>query len=299
MRYRYQGQGEWLKGNTHIHTALSDGAKSPQEIRDLYREAGYDFITITDHWNAFDARETFKETEGLPLVLDGIELDGFDEQGHFYHIVLLGSFGKVNKDQSLEEAMRDLASCDPYIILAHPHWSGNRQEDLGVFPFDAIEIYNHVTDSLNGKSSALLMWDTALRDGMDLGGIAADDTHLIPEHPGYDGGWIELLAEELSTEAITRALKAGEFYSSTGPQFHSIEVSDSAIHCTCSPIRRAWLVGEAYYGKRIDLPDQAGISEFTFTLEEGKGVARSSYLRLEIEDSSGKRAWTNALWRDA
>ena len=40
-----------LKINLHTHTTRSDGAKTPEEISDLSKKAGYDVIAITDHWN--------------------------------------------------------------------------------------------------------------------------------------------------------------------------------------------------------------------------------------------------------
>ncbi len=37
------------KGNLHTHTTCSDGVRSPEEAIAAYREAGYDFLAITDH----------------------------------------------------------------------------------------------------------------------------------------------------------------------------------------------------------------------------------------------------------
>ena len=39
----------FYRGNTHCHTTRSDGRRSPEEVIALYREAGYDFLTLTDH----------------------------------------------------------------------------------------------------------------------------------------------------------------------------------------------------------------------------------------------------------
>ena len=38
-----------LKGNCHCHTTCSDGACSPKETVHKYRNAGYDFLYLTDH----------------------------------------------------------------------------------------------------------------------------------------------------------------------------------------------------------------------------------------------------------
>ena len=42
-------EGMWYKGNTHLHTTLSDGTVTPEAAVTLYREAGYSFLAVTDH----------------------------------------------------------------------------------------------------------------------------------------------------------------------------------------------------------------------------------------------------------
>jgi predicted metal-dependent phosphoesterase TrpH len=38
-----------FKGNLHTHTANSDGDATPDEVVAWYRDAGYDFLALTDH----------------------------------------------------------------------------------------------------------------------------------------------------------------------------------------------------------------------------------------------------------
>ena len=64
-----------------------------------------------------------------------------------------------------------------------------------------------------------------------LYGLAVDDTHnyysFTPEvsHPGR--GWIEVRAAELSVEAIVEAIRAGEFYASTGVRLEEVRCTRS------------------------------------------------------------------------
>ena len=39
----------WFKGNLHTHSLWSDGDDYPEMIADRYKQAGYDFLTISDH----------------------------------------------------------------------------------------------------------------------------------------------------------------------------------------------------------------------------------------------------------
>ena len=40
----------YYKVGLHIHTNLSDGAVSPEQMAEIYRAAGFDAVAITDHW---------------------------------------------------------------------------------------------------------------------------------------------------------------------------------------------------------------------------------------------------------
>jgi len=42
--------GRFFKGNLHTHSNCSDGALNPEEVCRRYREAGYDFLALTDHF---------------------------------------------------------------------------------------------------------------------------------------------------------------------------------------------------------------------------------------------------------
>ena len=50
------GEARWWKGNTHTHTLWSDGDGAPELVADRYREAGYDFLVLSDH-NVLSAGE--------------------------------------------------------------------------------------------------------------------------------------------------------------------------------------------------------------------------------------------------
>ena len=37
------------KANLHCHSTLSDGKKTPEELREMYKSHGYSILAITDH----------------------------------------------------------------------------------------------------------------------------------------------------------------------------------------------------------------------------------------------------------
>ena len=46
------GEGRFFRGNLHCHSNRSDGFREPEEIVGAYRDAGYDFVCLSDHFEA-------------------------------------------------------------------------------------------------------------------------------------------------------------------------------------------------------------------------------------------------------
>ena len=134
--FRYNTSGNWYKGNTHLHSVVSDGGLTFPEIEKCFLKTGHDFLFRTDHRIASDtASDDFESTI---LWIDGVELDGLDDTGAFYHVVCLGNAVTQTKEMSLNEAMQKNRDNGAILILAHPLWSGNTFEDALRWKLDGI-----------------------------------------------------------------------------------------------------------------------------------------------------------------
>ncbi len=286
--FRYNTAGHWFKGNTHIHSIASDGEMSIPEIAELYSTAQYDFIFCTDHWVSSDVAKTWNPPL---LLLDGIELDGRDNTGAFFHVVCLGKTNGITQEEGFESAMQKAREQNAILVLAHPHWSGNSLEDANRWDFDGVELYNHVCRWLNGKSDGLTHWDAMLKKNPDTLGFSVDDAHLKPGHPGWNGGWIIVNASELSKEAIFSAIKHGNFYSSCGPEFKSITFDSKFLHIESTPVQFIRLVGPAYCGWRVGSFDGQLLTQASVEIPMDW-----THIYIELEDKEGKRAWSNTLF---
>ena len=287
--FRYDTSGTWFKGNTHLHSTASDGGKTFTELAALYRSAGYDFLFRTDHWVCSDAA---RDTASYPLLwLDGVEIDGQDHTGSSFHVVCLGRVSGIRREDGFEAALREARRQGALLILAHPHWCGNSLEDAVRWSFDGVEVYNHVCHWLNGKSGGLIHWDAALRRNPDTLALAVDDSHLRPEHPGWNGGWVMVNAAACTAEALTDALRRGNFYSTCGPELRALSIDGDQLRVETSPIRFARLVGPNSLGKRAGSFDGPLLTDFSFSVPSDWG-----YVYVEIEDQAGRRAWTNPLF---
>ncbi len=290
--FRYDTSGTWFKGNTHLHTVMSDGGKTYAEVAQMYADRGYKFLFATDHHVATHFGPEMKDAP--VLWLDGVEIGGRDEKGCNYHVVCLGTLSGIERKMPLSESLKLARAQGAFTILAHPSWCGNTFQEAIDGNFDGVEIYNHVCHWLNGKSDGKAHWNAMLEVRPNTLAFCSDDAHIKPEHPGFDGGWIVVNARELSREAIMTAIRAGNYYSSCGPDFKSITCDGEKLHLQTSPIQFVRLVG----------PDSAGLRRGSFDgqtfTEISLDIPRKwSYVYVEIEDIHGRRAWTNTLFTNA
>ena len=285
--FRYDTTGKWYKGNVHLHTRASDGGNELRELAELYASAGYDFLFCTDHGIASDFAG---EDQIYPLLwMEGIEIDGEDREGTFYHVVCLGTVNGINSDDDFEDKLASVRRQGALLMVAHPFWSGNTLADCLRWDFDAVEIYNHLCHWLNGKSDGMIHWHALLESNPNTLAFASDDIHSSDL---WQGGWIHVNARKPTRDEIVRNIRSGNFYSSCGPRIDSINLEGDCIHVETSPVQFARLVGPADAGDRVGLPGEKPLTELCFKIPE-----KWPYVYVEIEDENGKRAWTNCLFK--
>ncbi|MCU0944651.1 MAG: hypothetical protein MUF65_04695, partial [Rubritepida sp.] len=90
----FAAPGRFWKGNLHTHSTASDGVRAPEAVCATYREAGYDFLALTDHFLAkygFPIVDTRPfRAPGFTTIL-GAELHApATALGELWHILALG-----------------------------------------------------------------------------------------------------------------------------------------------------------------------------------------------------------------
>jgi len=59
-------EGNFYKANLHCHTVISDGALTPEQVKEVYKERGYSIVAFTDH-DIFIPHNDLKDDDFLPL----------------------------------------------------------------------------------------------------------------------------------------------------------------------------------------------------------------------------------------
>ena len=288
-RFRYDCSGTWFKGSVHVHTTNGSGRLTLPEAAAFYADADYDFICVTDKKVPISKDDLDEE---LPLlVLDGMELEGNDDQGSFYHVVCLGGVEGMKDGMEFMDALEFVRAHGSTLVWAHPHSVRNTAAEGVRHDFHGVEVYNHINQVAFGMGYASYHWDAALAEQPDLLGFATDDAHFYEGVPGEKGGWIMVNAADLSEKAILTAIRQGNFYSSNGPAFESIALEQgNRIVVETSPVVYTRLTGQTGKYKYKGTSNQTTATRTNFRLPDDWIFAR-----LEIEDANGKIAWSNPL----
>ena len=204
--------GRFWRGNLHTHSTLSDGALEPPQVIEAYKNAGYDFMMLSDHfighynWPIADTRNLRSNTF---TTIIGSELHAPQTQaGELWHIVAAGlplDFPPAGKSETGEQLARRAHDAGAFIGIAHPAWSQLTMEDgRAIDCAHAVEIYNHGCAVENDRGDGWYLLDQLLTEGKRLTAFATDDAHF--KTPDQFGGWVQVKAESLGPEVLLEAL---------------------------------------------------------------------------------------------
>lgn len=295
----FGGSGRFFRGNLHTHSNRSDGKLSPQEVCEAYRQQGYDFIALTDHFlPVYD----YPVTDTRPLrdptftTLLGAEVHvpatAMGEAWHLLAVGLPADFEPTREGETAPEIARRCAAAGAYVGIVHPAWYGlTAQEADTIDAAHAVEVYNHTSAVKNDRGDGWALLDHLLAQGRRLGSFASDDAHF--HFDDAFGAWVMVFAESLDPQALLEALKRGHHYASQGPEIHALQYDRRRLTVRCSSASAVMVLGR---GSRAKVEFGHDLREVSLDLTP---FAAHGYFRVVVRDASGKRAWSNPLWLDA
>ena len=288
--------GRFWKGNIHTHSTLSDGVRGPAEVCATYREAGYDFLALTDH---FMAKYNFPVADTRPFrtagftTLIGAELHApATALGEIWHILAVGlplDFAPLAPGETGPGIAARAAAAGAFVAIPHPGWYGLTPGDAATLPMAAaIEVYNHTSELRTARGDGLYLADAVLATGRRVGLLAVDDAHFACDDAF--GGWLMVKAAENTPEALLEALHAGAYYATQGPQIDAIEWAADRVRVRCSPAASIMVLGLGSRAAQSVAPDQR---EAVLPLDR---VAPGGHARVVVADAAGRKAWSNPVW---
>jgi len=240
--------------------------------------------------------------ENFTTIL-GAELHtGTMENGHLWHIVAAGlprdftppdapHFKSVAGSETAADLAQRARDAGAFVAIAHPHWSGMSAADAStITAAHAVETYNHGCAIDDDRGEGFMILENLLAQGRRLNLIAADDAHF--KTPDHFGGWVMVKASQNTPEALLAALKAGQYYSSQGPEIRDIRIANNSIEIDCTASVTIIVQGQGPLTVKLH---GASMTTGRFSLEK---FDYSPWIRVSIIDRAGKRAWSNPLWLD-
>ena len=332
-QYLLPNCGSFYKANLHCHSTCSDGNYTPQELKDIYKSAGYSVLAFTDHNVLVDHSELDDEDF---INFTGTEIDvNWEDNGgnarkpcyhiNFYpedqhntalpcynpryvwgnHVAELrdaqkyvGEKNYVRSYSTVNEMIAEFTANGFLATVNHPTWSLQGLDDYrsldGLF---AMEIYNHSCYLVGYEEVNGHVLDELWRMGKRLFCVAADDNHNSHPHGSARGdslgGFVMIKAEELSHKAIFQALKRGDFYASNGPLIEELYVEGNILTVKTSPVARISLT-TAVRQTRTAYPEERD-GEITEAQFDLSRLFPGSY-RITVTDKRGKQAWTQPVF---
>ena len=267
-----------LKGQLHCHSTNSDGADSPSALVTAYKNAGYNFVAITDH----DFVTPDPMVSGMTFIQSCEELSG-DFHAHIpAYDITEQSTSKVNS-----EVINFHSNNNSLVSIAHPKLGTLSVSDTDIKTlqnYNFIEVFNSF-ESKNRES----VFDMALSAGKKVFCTAVDDCHNIVGTM-FNKGWVVVKADINDKAHVMDSLRNGNFYSSNGNDI-SLLVEGNIITASSSASSNI-----TFYG--LDgkvLQTNVGTLSATYTIKGDE-----TYIRVtSTKASDGTIAWSNPIFIDS
>jgi hypothetical protein len=231
----------WYKGDFHAHTHFSDGVHSPEDLVELARAEGLDFLSITDH-NVVGGWEALASPLPLP-VIRGVEVTL--ASGHFNVLGLterpswIDELTPVSPERqwtadypAVNELMQTCVEAGWLVSINHPllePWAWLNMDTL-LERVVCLEIWNDPTwpDNATANPQAVALWTEWLNAGHRITAIGGTDYHYpVTEEGDYDPRLslprTYVYADSLSADAILEGVRKRRAYVTMGPTlaFHA------------------------------------------------------------------------------
>ena len=208
----------WYKGDLHCHTFHSDAKGSPELLHAAARQAGLDFLAVSDHNTISQRRYFYPNSSPDLLFIRAFEITTAEGHANVFGTDEWIDFRMTNPSDSLA-LIKDVHQKDGLLSINHDKptipWQYEVPQSV-----DCMEVWQSTWLFNNGVS--LARYQLRLASGMQLSCIGGSDFHqpdrLLPEGPlTLARPTTVLWLEELSEEAVLSALKNGHGYITESP----------------------------------------------------------------------------------
>lgn len=318
----------FYKANLHCHSVISDGTKTPEEIKKMYMEHGYSIVAYTDHdillnhsdlcddkflaLNAYEmeineAGQSWVNTRTCHLCYIALKPDNLNQVCYHRTKYLFGNaekyrhlikfdetkpdFERAYTPECINEMIAEGRKNGFFVTYNHPTWSLETLNEYGKYKgMNAMEVCNYGCFESGYDDYNEREYDDMLRGGQKIFCTATDDNHNY-RNDSF-GGFTVINADKLEYTTITDALVNGDFYASQGPAIRELWYEDGKIGIECSDAAKI-VLNTGVRRTEIVYAESADkpATAAVFTVKED-----DKYVRITVTDFSGKHANTSAYF---
>ena len=335
-KYILPEEGRFYKANLHCHSTNSDGKLTPEELKQVYRSAGYSVLAYSDHQVLVD--NSHLDDEDF-LTLTSVEIDvnkKTDEPWTYwscYHINFypddqhsvklpcynpkyvnpkhadlievqeyIGTPDYERDYEKINELINEFAQHGFIAMLNHPTWSLQDLEDyraLDTTNIFAMEIYNHGCAVAGYNEVNDHIYDDLLRRGDKLFCTATDDNHN--GKPQSSPRW-DSLGGFVMIKSRELTYKSILEALKAGNFYASTapEIRELYIEDNFLHIRTS-PAAKIFMTTSIRQTDVAYPATVHTAITEAKfdlSKIEVSYVRLTVVDDKGRQAWTQPIRKE-
>ena len=335
MKYLLPKTPQYFKAALHVHTTVSDGRLTPEEVKEAYKTRGFQIVAYTDHEVCIPHPELSDENF-LPLTGYEAAFQTPSEQKFLrktYHLCfiskdptnrwqvydptfIVGNSGKYaeqvicdgfeSRSYSLEQVNDAIARANAhgfFVTYNHPTWSLQDYTDYAVLKgLWAMEVYNNHCLRIGFDDNNSRIYQDLLNLGNHMYPLATDDFHRIETPDWIAGGWVMVGAEKLEYSSVIKAMEAGDFYASTGPSIHSLTLDSTTLRFSCTDAQSVLLFTHSRHAKEFKAENGAFTQNGEFDLAPWLNYWKEhdqedkAFIRLVVIGPDGSRAYTRAYW---
>ena len=335
-QYILPNEGLFYRANLHCHSTCSDGALTPEELKELYKSAGYSVLAYSDHNVLIDYSHMNDEDF---LTMTSVEIDvmktGETPSAYrpCYHInfypedqhntalpcfnpkhvwgkredlrdaqAYVGEPTFVRNYEQINEMINEFGKHGFMAMINHPTWSQQTMNDyrtLDTTNVFAMEMYNHGCFIAGYDEVNCHIYDEMLRQGHRIFCTATDDNHN--KHSKGTADW-DSLGGFVMIKAPELTHKAIYSALKAGHFYASMGPEIEELY-----IEDGYLHVKTSPAAKIALTTGCRQAKVAYAQTPHTPLKEASfslqkilpgYIRITVTDEKGRMAWSQPIWSE-
>ena len=290
-----------MRGDLHLHSFRSDGARDPAALAGHYREQGYDFFALTDHNRFYPGGEIDEVYNGVDMGLLRVPGEEVHTPGSMLHIVHIGGTDSIayryvsdtdTYKSEVEKLLADVPATVPeqyreryamamwatdnihkaggLAIFPHPFWrpvgliyNVNMEFSNILLKSGMFDAYELIGGMTRKENNlSVNLWNEVRAEGHKINVVGSSDVHGIDNSIYFPCNFTICFAKDKTVDGVIDAIKSG----------YSVAVETTGVEYSSE--YRAYgsfrLVSYAQYLLSHYFPKQTRLCE-------GEGIAMRAY----------------------